>query len=72
MIEIVKKKFYIQRLRACNNGDSITSNNTYLNIIEILFYFNFFQIKEHPNRKFTSDIDLRKHDFYTTKKSPIQ
>ena len=36
--------------RACNNPDSITSNNTYLNIVEILFSLNFFQFKEHQKK----------------------
>ena len=49
-------------LRACDNADSITSNNTYLNTFQI-FFFNFFQFKEHRNRKFTSHTDLRKQDF---------
>ena len=46
-------------LRACNNTDSITLNNTYLNIVKILFQF-FFQFKEHQNRILTSNINLEK------------
>ena len=32
--------------RACSNADSITSNNTYLNIVEQLFFLSQESVRE--------------------------
>ena len=50
--------------RFCSNIDSKSSNNTYLNIIKILFLlFFYFLYKLHWMRKFGSNVGFRKVDF---------
>ena len=41
----------IVKLRACSNPDSIAPNNTYLNIVKILFLLNFFSVLRSSKQK---------------------
>ena len=43
LIELIFFQFLktVEKLRAVNNADSITLNNTYLNIVKIFFYVQF-------------------------------
>ena len=54
----------------CSNIDSKSSNNTLINIIEILNKFKIF--KYHKIRKFSNNIDLRKLDVDVTTKFCIR
>ena len=57
-------------MRFCSNIDSKSSNNTFLNIIEILLLLLFFQfpVSIKSNAKFGSSIDSRKLDFLSAEK----
>ena len=61
VIWIVQSKH--DSLSFCSNIDSKSSNNTYLNFIEILFYYNFFSCINNIKCKIWCNIDLRKQDF---------
>ena len=52
------------RTRLDSNIKSKSSNNTYLNVIKLLFLIYFFQFEDHRIGKFSNNIDFRKLDYF--------
>ena len=55
-------------MRLDSNIEIESSNNTYLNIINLLFLIFFFQFENHRFGKFSNNIDFRKLDFLSEEK----
>ena len=67
---VVNITIKVKEKRLDSNIESKSSNNTYLNIIKILFLLLifYFQYKDHQMQKFSRNVDLRKHDFLSQEK----
>ena len=55
-------------MRLDSNIEIESSNNTYLNIINLLFLIFFFQFEDHRISKFSNNIDFKKLDFLSEEK----